>query len=69
MARQLTPLGHVVVGTAKWILIPLVAGLVGYKIIGPLIGGPAQSKPTSAKNNPQLSPQGKKFQSVRENDH
>ncbi len=68
MARQLTPLGIVVVSVSKWILIPLLVGLIGYKLIGPLIGsGQSPQKTDQAKRERSQSASGKKFQSVRDN--
>ncbi len=70
MARQLTPLGIVVVNVGKWVLIPLIVGLIGYKLIGPLIGGSAPEKSSVSKQrSTEMSAPGKKFQSVRETDH
>ena len=67
MARQLTPFGKVVVMTTKWLIIPILVGLIGYKLIGPNIRG-AKSDPKSQSSNPiePQSPSEKKFQSVRE---
>lgn len=68
MARQLTPLGIVVVSVSKWILIPLLVGLIGYKLIGSMIGsGQSPQKTDQAKQERSQSASGKKFQSVRDN--
>ena len=67
MARQLTPLGIAVIGTAKWVVLPLVLALIGYILIGPNIGSKTETKPAAAKRSSELSKQGQKFQSVREN--
>ena len=67
MARQLTPFGKVVVMTTKWVLIPLLIGLIGYKLIGPNIRG-AKPDPKAVAAKP-IAPQSeaeKKFQSVRD---
>jgi hypothetical protein len=68
MARQLTPLGHIVIGTAKWVMIPLAVGYIGYAIIGPRLGGP-EIKKVVKPPKPSLSGPGKQFQSVRETNH
>ena len=38
MAVELTPLGKVVVGTFKWIMVPMAAAFIGYVLLGPNIG-------------------------------
>jgi hypothetical protein len=68
MAVQLTPLGKIVVGTFKWVVVPVLVAFVGLKLIGPNIGGGAPS-PTvqqKPKNTAPQSENSKKFQEVRE---
>ena len=62
MAVVLTPLGKAVVGTVKWLVVPLCAALIGYVLIGPNIGKPAEKKAAVESN---LSENGKKFRDVR----
>lgn len=50
------------VGTVKWLVVPLCAALIGYVLIGPNIGKPAEKK---ASVEPNLSENGKKFRDVR----
>jgi branched-subunit amino acid transport protein len=70
MARQLTPLGIVVVSILKWVAIPLLAALIGYKLIGPNLGSaPAKSPEQKKASTSAKSPDGKKFQSVREGEN
>ncbi len=69
MAVELTPLGKVVVGTFKWVLVPLVVGGIGLKCVGPNIGG--SIKKTDDPKTPKIqappeSEHGKKFMQVRE---
>ena len=52
----------------KWILLPLLLALVGYKLIGPMIASPPSDNkkwPAPKRTVPQ-SEKGRKFQSVRE---
>ena len=69
MARQLTPFGKVVMMTLKWLIIPLAAAFIGFKVIGPNLS--ATSDPKIRPNGPSSSvlEPGKKFQSVREGNH
>ena len=62
MAVVLTPLGKAVVGTVKWLVVPLCAALIGYVLIGPNIGKPVEKK---AQAESKLSENGKKFRDVR----
>jgi len=62
VAVVLTPLGKAVIGTVKWLVVPLCAALIGYVLIGPNIGKPAEKKAPSEGN---LSENGKKFRDVR----
>lgn len=68
MAVVLTPLGKAVVGTTKWILVPLAIGFIGYKFIGPSIGASDKPKPSAAKakRNLPISENGKAFREVRD---
>lgn len=69
MAVQLTPLGKVVIGTLKWVAVPLLAALIGYQFIGPRIGGGSEKPVKNESRNVPKSEHGKKFQEIRENDH
>ena len=69
MARQLTPLGVVVVSIFKWICIPLLVAVIGYTLIAPRIGSETAKPDQPKQPKPHLSAQGKKFQSVREGEH
>jgi hypothetical protein len=62
VAVVLTPLGKAVVGTVKWLIVPLCAALIGYVLIGPNIGKPA---PKSTTVESKISENGKKFRDVR----
>jgi len=62
VAVVLTPLGKAVVGTVKWLVVPLCAALIGYVLIGPNIGKPVEKK-TQVES--KLSENGKKFRDVR----
>ncbi len=54
--------------TLKWLMIPLVAAFIGFKLIGPMIAGskPDSSQAAAVKRVLPQSEKGKKFQSVRE---
>lgn len=68
MAVRLTPLGKLVVGTLKWVGVPVVAALIGLKIIGPMIAGSNSSTPKAVEHKivaPPTSATGKKFQEIR----
>lgn len=52
MAVELTPLGKVVVGILKWIVVPVCAAFIGFALIGPRIGGKVAD---SMKKIPGLS--------------
>ena len=62
MAVVLTPLGKAVIGTVKWLVVPLCAALIGYVLIGPNIGKPTVKKASIEGN---LSENGKKFRDIR----
>lgn len=67
MAVQLTPLGKLVVGTFKWVVVPLFVAFIGFKLIGPRIGAGAPAPtPSKPKIVAPKSENGKKFQEVRE---
>lgn len=69
MAVELTPLGKVVVGTFKWVLVPVAVGCFGLKCIGPNIGGSPKkaANPSAPKiQAPPQSDHAKKFMQVRE---
>jgi hypothetical protein len=57
MAVELTPLGKVVVGIFKWVVVPACAAFIGFALIGPRIGGRVADSmnkiPGVAKEKPQ----------------
>ncbi len=69
MAVELTPFGKVVVGTIKWIVIPVAVGFIGMKFIGPNIGGAPSLTPRKEHKSslaPPSSEHARKFQQIRE---
>lgn len=66
MARELTSFGRVVLGTAKWLIIPIIAALIGYWVLAPMIATSKETKGEVKGRTTPLSDKGKKFQSVRE---
>ena len=69
MARQLTPFGKVVMMTLKWLIIPLAAAVIGFKLIGPNLSATPDPKNRPEVPSPSVLEPGKKFQSVREGNH
>lgn len=70
MAVELTPLGRAVVGTLKWVAIPLLVAWIGMVFVGPNIGkaeAKNEAKVQSViKSKTPMSDHEKKFLEVRE---
>lgn len=78
MAVELTPLGKVVIGICKWVLVPACAAFIGFALIGPRIGGkvedsmkkiPGLNKSTPKPKGPEAPKPSKRaleFEKIRE---
>lgn len=70
MAVELTPLGRAVVGTLKWVAIPLLVAWIGMAFVGPNIGKGEPKKEAKVqpvvKSKTPISDHEKKFLEVRE---
>ena len=69
MARELTSFGKIVLGAVKWLIIPVIAALIGYWVIAPMIASSKEPRGEAKGRTTPLSDKGKKFQSVREPEH